>query len=176
MKAALVRTLIIVLCFLAFPGCARKVKVNPAEATAPPSEQTVQLSDREIPEATSTGEEAVVESSLEGSGGAVLESVYFDFDSYTLTPAAREVLYRNAQWLKAHPQKYTTIEGHTDERGSDAYNIALGENRARAAMKYLLTLGIAQERLSVISYGEEKPADSGHDETAWAKNRRAGFM
>jgi peptidoglycan-associated lipoprotein len=176
MKAALVHTLVIVLCFLALPGCARKVKVNPAETTVPAYEKTVQLSDREVPEANSVTDEAVKESSLEGSGGSALETVYFDFESYTLTPAAREILYRNAQWLTAHPQTRITIAGHTDERGSDAYNIALGENRARAAMKYLLTLGIAQERLSVISYGEEKPADPGHDEAAWAKNRRAGFL
>ncbi|SNB46886.1 peptidoglycan-associated lipoprotein Pal [Geobacter sp. DSM 9736] len=105
-----------------------------------------------------------------------LEAVYFSFDSFTLTKEARDILYRNAGWLEKNPQVNVQLEGHTDERGSGEYNLALGEKRALSAQKYLRTLGIAEDRLSVISYGEEKPAASGHDETAWSRNRRVEFV
>ena len=78
--------------------------------------------------------------------------------------------------MKKNSALKVRIEGHCDERGSDEYNLALGERRAKAAMNYLVTLGIADKRLSVISYGKEKPVDPGHDEAAWAKNRRAEFV
>jgi peptidoglycan-associated lipoprotein len=105
-----------------------------------------------------------------------LEPAYFDFDSWVLTSDAREVIQRNYQWLKVRSGKRVLVEGHTDERGSDAYNLALGEKRARSVMLYLETLGLDRERISIISYGEERPADSGHSEESWAKNRRAEFV
>ena len=104
-----------------------------------------------------------------------LTRVHFDFDSYVLTPKARRTLARNAEVLKALGIK-VQIEGHCDERGSDEYNLALGERRAQAAMNYLATLGVPSSRMSTISYGEEKALDPGHDEAAWAKNRRAEFV
>lgn len=107
---------------------------------------------------------------------ASLETIYFGFDSYELESAARETLVRDAQILKAQSGVRVTLEGHTDERGSDDYNLALGEKRAQAAMNYLVTLGVPAASLSTISYGREKPAAPGHDETAWGKNRRVEFV
>ena len=103
---------------------------------------------------------------------AGLEKIFFDFDSYTLSPQAREALVKNAEILKQQKSIKVRIEGNCDELGSDDYNLALGEKRAKAALKYLETLGIQSDRLSTISYGKEKPADPGHDDAARAKNRR----
>ena len=105
-----------------------------------------------------------------------LNKIYFDFDSFKLSDPARSSLAKNADLLKKDSAEKVRIEGNCDERGSDEYNLALGEKRAKAAMQYLITLGIPDERLSVISYGKEKPADPGHDEAAWAKNRRDEFV
>ena len=103
------------------------------------------------------------------------EKIYFDFDSSALSEPARQTLTGNLERLKENPRAKLRIEGHCDERGSDEYNLALSERRAQAALKYLAALGIAEERLSAIGYGEEKPADPGHDQTAWDKNRRDEF-
>jgi peptidoglycan-associated lipoprotein len=107
---------------------------------------------------------------------AALEKVFFDFDSYTLSPKARETLVKNAEILKQKASAKIRVEGHCDELGSDDYNLALGEKRAKAAQNYLQTMGIPSARLSAISYGKEKPAAPGHDEAARAKNRRDEFV
>lgn len=107
---------------------------------------------------------------------SALQKIYFDFDSADLSPSARQSLADNYQLLQKNPASTVRIEGNCDERGSDEYNLALGERRAKAAARYLSTLGITPERLSTISYGTERPAVSGHDETAWAKNRRDEFV
>ncbi|KAA0891837.1 peptidoglycan-associated lipoprotein Pal [Oryzomonas rubra] len=105
------------------------------------------------------------------------ESVYFDFDKSDLSQDARDVLSKNADiLLKNKPGIKVQIAGHCDERGSAEYNLALGERRAKSALHYLTTLGVAADRLSIISYGKEKPAVDGHDEAAWAKNRRDEFV
>jgi peptidoglycan-associated lipoprotein len=104
-----------------------------------------------------------------------LRTVYFEFDKYSLTTQAREALQGNAEWLKQHSDVSVQIEGHCDERGTLEYNQVLGENRAVSTKKYLISLGVNPDRLYTISYGETQPADSGHDEDAWAKNRRAVF-
>jgi peptidoglycan-associated lipoprotein len=101
--------------------------------------------------------------------------VYFDFDKSTLKAQARDNLTKKAKWLRANPQFSLRIEGHCDEQGSNHYNLALGERRASATAKFLTGLGISEDRISTISYGEERPAVPGHDEAAWAKNRRAEF-
>ena len=108
--------------------------------------------------------------------GIELSTIYFAFDDYALSEKAKKILIENAAWLMKSPQKEIIIEGHCDERGTEEYNIALGERRAYSAKKYLITLGVNPDQLSTISYGEERPADSGHDEDAWAKNRRADFV
>jgi len=105
-----------------------------------------------------------------------LEPAYFDFDSWVLSVEARETIRKNYEWMKANQGAKISIEGHTDERGSDSYNLALGENRAKSVMKYIITLGADPAHVSIISYGEENPADPGQNEQAWAKNRRAEFV
>ncbi len=104
-----------------------------------------------------------------------LERIFFNFDQYVLTEEARQTLADNAAYLKANAGAQIRVEGHCDERGSDEYNLALGERRALAAMNYLVSLGVSPSRMSVISYGEELPLDPGRGEEAWAKNRRAEF-
>ena len=108
---------------------------------------------------------------------AAFETVYFDFDKSDLRQDARNTLTKNADiMLKSKSASKIKIEGHCDERGSAEYNLALGERRATSALQYLVTLGVPADRLSIISYGKEKPAVEGHDEEAWAKNRRAEFV
>lgn len=107
---------------------------------------------------------------------AALEKIYFEYDSSALTESARKSLSRNAALLMKEPTAQVRIEGNCDERGSAEYNIALGEQRARAALQYLKTLGIKPDRLFTLSYGKDKPAVEGHDEAAMAKNRRDEFV
>jgi len=102
--------------------------------------------------------------------------VYFDYDSAELSAEARAALDGNAAVLKKYPTWVVTIEGHCDERGTAEYNLALGERRAAAAQSYLAALGIPASRIKTVSYGKEFPFDPGHDEAAWAKNRRAHFV
>lgn len=104
------------------------------------------------------------------------DHIYFDFDSAVLRPDAIALLRLKAQWLEDNaPVISLLIEGHCDERGTDAYNLALGEKRADAVQQYLLNLGFDPRRFQIVSYGEERPLDAGHSEEAWAKNRRASF-
>ena len=104
------------------------------------------------------------------------QDIYFDFDKYDLRTDARTTLDRKASFLNQNSSVRVQIEGHTDERGTNEYNLALGERRANAAKQYLTTAGISAGRLSTISYGEERPLDPGHNEAAWARNRRDHFV
>ena len=104
------------------------------------------------------------------------QDIYFDFDKYDLRTDARTTLDRKASFLNQNSSIRVQVEGHCDERGTNEYNMALGERRANAAKQYLTTAGISAGRLSTISYGEERPLDSGHTEAAWARNRRAHFV
>jgi peptidoglycan-associated lipoprotein len=103
------------------------------------------------------------------------EDIYFEFDKSTLTPAAQDSLLKKAAWLRENPDATVTIEGHCDERGTNEYNLALGDRRAESAKAFLIDLGIDSARLTTISYGEERPVDPRHVEEAWAKNRRDHF-
>lgn len=103
------------------------------------------------------------------------EDIHFDFDSSALLPAAQQILSQKSDYLHINADAQATIEGHCDERGTDAYNMALGERRAQAAKDFLVNMGVDASRLNTISYGEERPVDMGHNEEAWAKNRRAHF-
>jgi peptidoglycan-associated lipoprotein len=126
--------------------------------------------------------EATTDSSLdalrrgETPAGGPLKDVNFDFDSAALSETARATLRANADWLKSNPAARVQIEGHCDERGTAEYNMALGAKRAQAAMDYLTTLGIAGNRLSTLSYGEEIPVCKEKTEECWARNRRARFV
>jgi peptidoglycan-associated lipoprotein len=105
-----------------------------------------------------------------------LRDAFFDFDSSDLRADAREALSASADALKANTAVRITVEGHCDERGTREYNVSLGERRAAAAKEYLVSLGIAEDRITVISYGKEKPFNPGHDESAWQENRRAHLV
>jgi peptidoglycan-associated lipoprotein len=101
--------------------------------------------------------------------------IHFDFDRFFLADKAKEILAKKASWLLDNPGVKIEIEGHCDERGTNEYNIALGERRANSAMQYLITAGVKVDRISTISYGEERPVDPGRNEAAWTKNRRTHF-
>ena len=103
------------------------------------------------------------------------ENIYFDFDKSELLPQAKNILREKAQFLKKYPDFYVRIEGHCDERGTNEYNLALGERRAQAAKTFLASMGIDEMRLRTISYGEERPADPRSNEAGWALNRRDEF-
>ena len=166
-------------------GCAKKELVKGEEAPAAaqkPAEQgtAAQPSGKAVKE-EKVQEQAVKEAPTPAreeaaSAQGELATIYFDFDAFVLTAPARSTLTKNAEALKKDGSMKVRIEGNCDERGSDEYNLALGEKRAKAAMNYLVTLGIPADRLSIISYGKEKPVDPGHDEAAWAKNRRDDFV
>jgi peptidoglycan-associated lipoprotein len=108
-------------------------------------------------------------------GLSVMDTVYFEFDQATLSDLAKNTLVRNAEWLRSHTDARVHVEGNADERGTPEYNLALGERRAVAVKSYLSSLGIDGSRLVTISYGEERPADPGQNEEAWAQNRRVDF-
>jgi len=110
------------------------------------------------------------------AAGGPLKDVFFDFDRYDLQAEARATLKANADWLKKNSSARVEIEGHCDERGTSEYNLALGAKRAQAAKDYLVTLGIAGNRLSTISYGEEIPVCKQQSEDCWRQNRRARFV
>lgn len=104
------------------------------------------------------------------------DNAHFDFDKYNIRPDAEVVLRAKAEYLTANPNVVTEVQGHCDERGTEAYNMALGDRRAKAAKNFLESLGISGTRMTTVSYGEEMPIDPGHNEEAWAKNRRAQFV
>lgn len=105
-----------------------------------------------------------------------LKDVFFDFDRYEIRQDQRDTLAKDAAWLRENGTVNFTVEGHCDERGTSQYNMALGERRAESVKDYLVQLGIASSRIQVISYGNERPFVTGHDETAWAQNRRGHFL
>jgi peptidoglycan-associated lipoprotein len=105
-----------------------------------------------------------------------LADVFFDFDKYDIRPGDAKTLDANANWLKSNPNHLVLIEGHCDERGTNEYNLALGERRAKSTMNYLVSQGVQANRITIISYGEERPQCTEHNEACWAKNRRAHFL
>ena len=105
-----------------------------------------------------------------------LEDINFDFDKSAIRAGDARILDRHADWMKANPSASILIEGHCDERGTDAYNMALGDRRAKSTMSYLVSRGVAETRMTMISYGEERPLCTEHNEACWSKNRRAHFL
>lgn len=139
------------------------------------------------PTPTDTGSSTPVEEPREtpietpGSGNTDMSpisvsDVFFAFDQFNLSSEAKSTLEANARELKRVSDASVTIEGHCDERGTKAYNLALGDKRANAAKDYLVSLGVTASRVTTISYGKERPFDTGSSESAWAKNRRAHFV
>ena len=159
------------------------------------AQQTVKQEEEPVVEEVEVKEEVVVEekaepaeatsdASLEADERALLaarnmfltEYIYFAFDKYNLDDAAQEVLMRKADFLKENPDIYITVEGHCDERGTNEYNLALGERRANSAKSFLVDMGIEAYRISTVSYGEERPLCKQSTEECWAKNRRDQFV
>jgi peptidoglycan-associated lipoprotein len=125
---------------------------------------------------TGTGVDSAGEYGNEPEKVRELATIYFDYDSSSIRPDARPTLKSNASAIESHREwKTVVLEGHTDERGSEEYNIALGERRANATKQYLQDLGVPSDRMQVVSFGESQPAVQGHDESAWRWNRRVEF-
>jgi peptidoglycan-associated lipoprotein len=190
MKSKHWRTLLLSsVCLLIFlvPSCAKKkVSVDPATMS---TEEDIRYG---VEENAMQTQRELEEEDLKEDGFGVRETkqevarterdlfeikdIFFEFDSVQLTLAAQALLAEKAEWMKKNPRKQVTIEGHADNRGTNEYNLALGEGRAQSAKGYLIELGIAPSRLKTISYGEERPLDFAQTEEAWAKNRRAHFV
>ena len=172
------------------PGCAKQ----PASMTSalPPPAPSVGVppvastgasrstsAPREVPSSTATRSTRGADGRPEVKEFAAvsdLPDIYFDFDRYDLRPSAQRILVAHATWLRAQAKALVLIEGHCDERGTNEYNVALGERRAKAAMDYLVSRGVDARRITVVSYGEERPQCRAHDEACWARNRRARFL
>ncbi|KPJ60511.1 MAG: hypothetical protein AMJ46_05730 [Latescibacteria bacterium DG_63] len=170
-----VLALLVVALLVSF-GCAKK-KVTPTQELPPPPVQTTPAEEIEEPEVQPEEvPEPVQEETPEEKVAAQIQDVFFAFDDYSLTEKARNVLANNAKVLAENPSVKILIEGHCDERGTVEYNLALGEKRALSAKNYLVNYGLDPGRTSIISYGKEHPFDPGHNEEAWAKNRRAHFV
>jgi peptidoglycan-associated lipoprotein len=147
----------------------------PPPTPRPPAPPTPIVEPVPVPE--TPREDALNATSLDDlNRNSPLKPAFFALDSSEIDPAAKSVLDGNAALLRQNSTWIITIEGHCDERGTAEYNLALGERRAGAALAYLVSLGIPANRLKTVSYGKEFPFDSGHDDGAWAKNRRAHFV
>ena len=175
-----VLTLLLVLCLVsAVGGCKKKQPPTTPEATPPPAPAATPPPQPEIvqvPDDTEAFAEEPIEAvptAIEIAG--MLNTIYFAFDKYDLTDDARRTLQGNSTVMKNHADHGYVIQGHCDERGTIEYNLALGQKRANAVREYLASLGVPQNRIRVVSYGEERPATQGHSESAWSKNRRAEF-
>ncbi len=158
-------------------GCPKKTEV----ATTPEEQAPAAVEEQKKPEAAKEeakpaepSEEPAQERAAAAAQG--LQPVYFDFDQSFIRGDARAVLKANADWVKANPRAKVRIEGNCDERGTKEYNQALGQRRAASAKKYLTDLGISGSRISLISYGKEKPVCTENTEDCWQKNRRADFV
>jgi peptidoglycan-associated lipoprotein len=162
-------------------GCPKKTVVK-EEPSVKTEEPVAKREAREMKSKEEKGakefEKSFIAKKETGIQGEVFESkllkdIHFDFDKYNIRPGDAEILRENAALLKKYPKVRIQVEGHCDERGTTEYNLALGERRANNTKRYLLSLGISTDRISTISYGKERPLDPGHNEEAWAKNRRA---
>jgi len=180
MKKSLIISLALMLVFAFFISCRKKVEEAPPPPPPPQVKEQPKVEKVEKPavvkEPELTEEEIFMAKSLEEiNKEAPLKMIHFDFDRYFIREDAKPVLEENAQWLKKFPSVKILIEGHCDERGTEEYNLALGEKRAKATFDYLVSLGISSDGMKIISYGKSQPLDPGHSEAAWAKNRRAQF-
>jgi peptidoglycan-associated lipoprotein len=166
-------------------GCAKK-QPPIARPMPPPPPETTEARPPEPPEPTReptsvppepVAEDLIASGSIDDiNRNSPLKPAFFDFDSAEIEAAAQQSLQQNAEVLKKYGNLQISIEGHADERGTAEYNLALGERRAVAARNYMVSLGIPADRIKTVSYGKEFPFDPGHNEEAWAKNRRAHFV
>ena len=161
-------------------SCSKKmVQHQPVKAAQPEAQK---VSDRSGVEADQTKQQhedrlRMDVAASDAAGTAFIDKdIYFAFDSSILSDKSRQILNSKADYLRAYPGVNVTVEGHCDERGTDAYNMALGGRRAQSVKKFLVNLGISTDRLNTVSYGEARPIALGHDEASWAKNRRVQFI
>jgi len=145
-------------------------------ATSMPTNATTVIGTNATTSTNATQNETFGIKISEGRTDAPMLPIYFDFNKYNIRPDMVKRMENNAKFLLAHPNIKIQIQGNCDERGSEAYNLALGEKRAEAAKKYLVNLGVAPDRIETISFGKERPLDPRHCPAAWAKNRRDDFV
>ena len=157
------------------PGGAGPATAQPT-TTAPPSGGGTGTGAPATTPAPATAAPVARPAPQEFRADAALKDVYFDFDKYDIRPVDAKSLDSNATWLKSNASHLILIEGHCDERGTNEYNLALGERRAKSTMNYLVSQGVQASRITIISYGEERPACTEKAEECWAKNRRAHFL
>ena len=174
--------LMMVLAVVAVGGCKKKKPVNNADMTITPT--TVEPTTEVAPatEPAIAGDQTpdplsgdLVDANEYATSQGLLGDVFFDYDAFELRQDARDRLAQNAKFLTSHPEFILTIEGHADERGTNEYNLALGDRRANAAREYLSTLGVGGDRLRTVTYGEERPFCGESAESCWQQNRRAHF-
>ncbi len=187
-SAARIAAVLLVVMALVTSACGKKKSPvmrpmpEPPPATTTPATPTTPTPPQPVAEQPIVPPEPVAEPSIDSkpldelNKEGLLKPAFFQYDASDLSQEAQQTLNDDAALLKQHPTWAVTIEGHCDERGTAEYNLALGERRAVAARTYLVSLGIAADRLHTVSYGKEFPFDPGHDESAWAKNRRAHFV
>lgn len=176
MKKLLVYTLAAVLVITFFAGCKKKVKAVPPPPQVKEQPRVEKVEEPVVQEPVLTEEELFMSKSLEQINKELpLAMITFDYDKYFVREDAKPVLDRNAAWLNKFRTVKILVEGHCDERGTEDYNLALGEKRAKSAFDYLVSLGISADRMKILSYGKSQALASGHDEASWQKNRRAQF-
>jgi peptidoglycan-associated lipoprotein len=171
-----------------FAGCAKRPATTAASAPAPigtaattgstggAAQQQPAMTSPPATAAPATPAPTARPAPKEFTAIADLKPIYFDFDKYDIRPGDAKVLDANAQWLKSNADQLVLIEGHCDERGTNEYNLALGERRAKSTMNYLVSQGVQASRITIISYGEERPVCTQKNEECWSKNRRAQFL
>jgi peptidoglycan-associated lipoprotein len=178
MKKLFILSLAVILVFSFTVSCKKKPKeVPPPPPQVKEQPKVEKVEEPVVKEPVLSEEEIFLQKSLEQiNREKPLANIYFDYDKAVIREDAKPVLEANAAWLNKFKTIKILIEGHCDERGTEEYNLALGEKRAKNTMDYLTTLGIASNRMRIISYGKSQPVDPGHNEAAWQKNRRAQFM
>jgi peptidoglycan-associated lipoprotein len=177
MKKLLILSLSCLLVFAFAVSCKKKVEQTPPpppQAKEQPKVEKVEEPPAKPPALTE--EEIFERKTLEElNAEKPLEMIHFDFDKFFIRDDAKPVLQENAAYLKKWPSVMVLLEGHCDERGTEEYNLALGEKRAQSTKDYLVSLGVSGDRLKIISYGKSQPIDPGHNEAAWEMNRRTQF-
>ena len=179
LKKIVVFSCICCLLILFTSNCKPKAKTAPPPPPPAKEQPKVEKVDEApaVTKPTLTEEEIFMSKSLEEINlAAPLKMIFFDYDRYLIRDDAKSVLEANSAWLGKFSGAKILIEGHCDERGTEEYNLALGEKRARSAFDYLVSLGVSPQRIKVISYGKSQPLDNGHNEIAWQRNRRAQFL
>ena len=179
----------LLMCVVVLAGCAKRPAMTAASAPAPTGGAQATTPPAPAP-APTTAPQAMTSAPAQGPAATAaparpmvqefaatpnLKDIHFDFDKYDIRPGDAKILDTNAAWLKSN-DALVLVEGHCDERGTNEYNLALGERRAKATMNYLVSHGVQAGRITIISYGEERPACTEHTEACWATNRRAHFL